>query len=70
METMIETEGTEGLTKEKINKLADKFYNKVIEKMDAADFETEMVHEDIRTMHHLVKLQQEISSSVPIRTNQ
>lgn len=51
-----------GLTLEKIDQLAEKFYGKVLEKMDKQDFATEQVHEDIRIMHHLVKLKQEIAS--------
>lgn len=51
-----------GLTLDKIDQLAEKFFGKVMEKMDKQDFTTEQVHEDIRIMHHLVKLKQEIAS--------
>ena len=51
-----------GVTLEKIDQLAEKFCGKVMEKMDKQDFTTEQVHEDIRIMHHLVKLKQEIAS--------
>lgn len=51
-----------GLTLDKIDQLAEKFCGKVMEKMDKQDFATEQVHEDIRILHHLVKLKQEIAS--------
>jgi len=50
-----------GLTPEKIDQLADEFCCIVKEKMDADEFDTKMVHEDIRIMHHLVKLKAEVS---------
>ena len=58
---MQQEEQNTGLTPEKIDQLAGKFYDKVMEKMDEPWFETDMVHEDIRIMHHLVKLTTECS---------
>ena len=36
-----------------VDLLADKFFYRVMEKMDVKEFDTKMVHEDIRIMHHL-----------------
>jgi len=51
-----------GLTLEKIDRLAEKFYDRVMKKMETQDFVTESVHEDIRIMHHLTRVKQEVGS--------
>lgn len=52
---------TTGLTPERIDQLTDKFCSIVKKKMDVEGFDTETVHEDIRIMHHLAKLNAEVS---------
>ena len=52
----------QGLTPEKIDQLAEKFYDRVMEKMVTQDFATESVHEDIRIMHHLMRLKEEVGN--------
>lgn len=52
----------QGLTLEKIDQLAEKFYDRVMEKMVTQDFATESVHEDIRIMHHLMRLKEEVGN--------
>jgi len=59
-----------GLTVEKIDKLAVAFYEKIMEKMETQDFQTEMVHEDIRIMHHLAALKRETIALIPTQPDQ
>jgi len=43
-----------------VESMLSKFVAKVEEKMEREDFQTEMVHEDIRIMHHIVKIRDEL----------
>ena len=42
--------------KMKIEDILKIYLDKVKEKMESSDFNTEMVHEDIRTIHHFVEI--------------
>lgn len=43
-----------------IDSLFEKYIEKVSEKIEKEDFDTSMVHEDIRIMHHLVRIKAEL----------
>jgi hypothetical protein len=45
---------------EKIEKVLNTFSNKVLEKMNKENFETDMVHEDIKIMYHIIKIRNEL----------
>ena len=48
-----------------VNAIVDAFLGKVREKIRRDDCTTDMLYEDIRMLHHIVRIQDEIRCSLP-----